>query len=31
MYAIGRNMNKYRSFLHEEIEKFEGKKEPETA
>ena len=25
LYAIGRNINKYHRFLHEEIKKFEGK------
>ena len=31
LYAIGRNIMKYHRFLHQEIEKFEGKKEQETA
>lgn len=31
LYAIGRNMNKYHRFLHEEIKKFEGKTEEKTA
>lgn len=25
LYAIGRNINKYHRFLHDEIKKFEGK------
>ena len=31
LYAIGRNIMKYHRFLHQEIEKFEGKKEQKTA
>ena len=31
LYAIGRNINKYHRFLHEEIKKFEGKTEQKTA
>ena len=31
MYAIGRNINKYHRFLHEEIKKYEGKKDQKTA
>ncbi len=31
LYAIGQNMNKYHRFLHEEIEKYEGKTEQKTA
>ncbi len=31
LYAIGRNIMKYHQFLHQEIEKFEGKKEEEAA
>lgn len=31
LYAIGRNINKYHRFLHEEIKKYEGKKEQKTA
>ena len=31
LYAIGRNIMKYHRFLHQEIEKFEGKKEQEAA
>lgn len=31
MYAIGRNINKYHRFLHDEIKKFEGKTEEKTA
>ncbi len=31
LYAIGRNINKYHRFLHEEIKKFEGKKEQKSA
>ena len=31
LYAIGRNMNKYHRFLHNEIKKFEGKTEEKTA
>lgn len=31
MYAIGRNINKYHRFLHQEIQKFEGKTEQKTA
>ena len=31
LYAIGRNIMKYHRFLHQEIEKCEGKKEQETA
>ena len=30
-YAIGRNINKYHQFLHQEIEKYEGKTEQKTA
>ncbi len=26
LYAIGRNINKYHRFLHEEIQKYEGKR-----
>lgn len=26
LYAIGRNINKYHRFLHQEIEKYEGEK-----
>lgn len=31
LYAIGRNINKYHRFLHQEIEKFTGKADPKTA
>ena len=31
LYAIGRNINKYHRFPHEEIKKFEGKTEQKTA
>lgn len=31
LYAIGRNINKYHRFLHQEIQKFEWKKEQKTA
>ena len=31
LYAIGRNINKYHRFLHEEIKKFEGTTEQKTA
>ena len=31
LYAIGRNINKYHRFLHNEIKKFEGKTEQKTA
>ena len=31
LYAIGRNINKYHRFLHDEIRKYEGKTEQETA
>ena len=31
LYAIGRNMNKYHRFLHDKIQKFEGKKEQAAA
>ena len=31
LYAIGRNINKYHRFLHDEIKKFEGKTEEKTA
>ena len=31
LYAIGRNMNKYHRFLHQKIQKFEGKTEQKTA
>ena len=31
MYAIGRNINKYHRFLHDEIKKFEGKTEEKAA
>ncbi len=31
LYAIGRNINKYRRFLHDEIKKFEGKTEEKAA
>ena len=31
LYAIGRNINKYHRFLHNEIQKFEGKTELKTA
>ena len=31
LYAIGRNINKYHRFLHEEIKKFEGKTKEKTA
>ena len=31
LYAIGRNINKYHRFLHGEIQKYEGKKDPKTA
>lgn len=31
LYAIGRNINKYHRFLHQEIEKFTGKSEQKTA
>ena len=31
LYAIGRNINKYHRFLHEEIQKYEGKKEQKMA
>ncbi len=30
LYAIGRNINKYQRFLHQEIQKFEGKTEQKT-
>ena len=29
--SIGRNINKYHRFLHEEIKKFEGKTKEKTA
>lgn len=31
LYAIGRNINKYHRFIHQEIEKFTGKSEQKTA
>ncbi len=31
LYAIGRNINKYHRFFHQEIQKFEGKTEQKTA
>ena len=31
LYAIGRNIMKYHRFVHHEIEKYEGKKEPKVA
>ena len=31
LYAIGRNINKYHRFLHDEIKKFEGKTEEKSA
>lgn len=31
LYAIGRNINKYHLFQHQEIEKYEGKPEEKTA
>ena len=31
LYAIGRNINKYHRFLHEGIQKYEGKREQKTA
>lgn len=31
LYAIGRNLNKYHRFLHDKIQKFEGKKEQAAA
>ena len=31
LYAIGRNINKYHRFLHDEIKKFEGKTEEKAA
>ena len=31
LYAIGRNINKYHRFLHDEIKKFEGKTEEQAA
>ena len=31
LYAIGRNINKYHRFLHEKIQKFEGKAEEKAA
>ena len=31
LYAIGRNINKYHRFLHNKIQKFEGKSEQKTA
>lgn len=31
LYTIGRNINKYHRFLHQEIEKYEGKTEQKTA
>lgn len=31
LYAIGRNINKYHRFLHDEIKKFEGKMDQKTA
>ncbi len=31
LYAIGRNINKYLRFLHQEVEKYEWKKEQKTA
>ena len=31
LYAIGRNINKYHRFLHDEIKKFEAKTEEKTA
>ncbi|MEG1531526.1 MAG: IS1182 family transposase [Lactococcus sp.] len=31
LYAIGRNINKYHRFLHDEIQKFEGKTDQKTA
>ena len=31
LYAIGRNINKYHRFLHNQIQKFAGKSEQKTA
>ena len=31
LYTIGRNINKYYRFLHDKIQKFEGKKEEKVA
>ncbi len=31
LFAIGRNVNKYHRFLHDELKKFEGKTEKKTA
>ena len=31
LYAIGRNINKYHRFLHQELKKYEGKQEQKTA
>lgn len=31
LYAIGRNINKYHRFLHDKLQKFEGKTEQKTA
>ena len=31
LYAIGRNINKYHRFLHDEIQKFKGKTEKKAA
>lgn len=31
LYAIGRNINKYHRFLHEELKKYKGKTEEKTA
>ena len=31
LYTISRNINKYHRFLHQEIEKYEGKTEQKTA
>ena len=31
LYAVGRNINKYHRFLHDKIQKFEGKTREETA
>ena len=31
LYAIGRNLNKYHRFLHDKIQKYEGKTEEKTA
>ena len=31
LYAIGRNIMKYHRFLHDEIKKYEGKKEQKAA